>query len=96
MTGIKPIGDRIVLRRQKEDTMSDGGIVIPDSASEKPAIGEVIAVGPGNFNKSGIREKLMVSIGDVVTFGKMAAAEINVDGEELWVVHETDVVAIIR
>jgi chaperonin GroES len=91
---IRPLHDRVVVRRMEEETTSAGGIVIPDSATEKPAQGEIIAVGNGQITDSGVRA-LDVKVGDKVMFGKFAGTEIKVDGEELLVMREEDIVAVI-
>ncbi len=91
---IRPLHDRVVVRRMEEETTSAGGIVIPDSATEKPAQGEIIAVGNGQITDNGVRA-LDVKVGDKVMFGKFAGTEIKVDGEELLVMREEDIVAVI-
>ncbi len=91
---IRPLHDRVVVRRMEEETTSAGGIVIPDSATEKPAQGEIIAVGNGKITDNGVRA-LDVKVGDKVMFGKFAGTEIKVDGEELLVMREEDIVAVI-
>ena len=91
---IRPLHDRVVVRRMEEETTSAGGIVIPDSATEKPAQGEIIAVGNGQITDTGVRA-LDVKVGDKVMFGKFAGTEIKVDGEELLVMREEDIVAVI-
>ncbi len=91
---IRPLHDRVVVRRMEEETTSAGGIVIPDSATEKPSQGEIIAVGNGQVTDSGIRA-LDVKVGDKIMFGKFAGTEIKVDGEELLVMREEDIVAVI-
>lgn len=92
---IRPLHDRVVVRRMEEETTSAGGIVIPDSATEKPAQGEIIAVGNGQITDSGDVRTLDVKVGDKVMFGKFAGTEIKVDGEELLVMREEDIVAVI-
>lgn len=91
---IRPLHDRVVVRRMEEETTSAGGIVIPDSATEKPAQGEIIAVGNGQVTDNGVRA-LDVKVGDKIMFGKFAGTEIKVDGEELLVMREEDIVAVI-
>jgi len=91
---IRPLHDRVVVRRMEEETTSAGGIVIPDSATEKPAQGEIIAVGNGQITDNGVRA-LDVKVGDKIMFGKFAGTEIKVDGEELLVMREEDIVAVI-
>jgi chaperonin GroES len=93
---IRPLHDRVVIRRMEEETTSAGGIVIPDSATEKPARGEIIAVGNGKITDSGDVRPLDVKVGDKVMFGKFSGTEIKVDGEELLVMREEDIVAVIE
>ncbi|SFR62725.1 co-chaperone GroES [Thiomicrospira sp. ALE5] len=91
---IKPLHDRVVIRRLEEEQVSAGGIVLPDSAKEKPAEGEVVAVGPGKAADNGNLIALNVKVGDKVLFGKYAGQEVKVDGEELVVMREDDIIAI--
>ncbi len=91
---IKPLHDRVVVRRMEEEEVSAGGIVLPDSAKEKPAEGEVIAVGPGKAADNGSTITMSVKVGDKVLFGKYAGQEVTVDGEELLVMREDDIIAI--
>jgi chaperonin GroES len=91
---IKPLHDRVVVRRVEEEQVSAGGIVLPDSAKEKPAEGEVVAVGPGKTADNGQVVAMAVSVGDKVLFGKYAGQEVKVDGEELLVMREDDIIAI--
>ena len=93
---IRPLHDRAVVRRLEEETTSAGGIVLPDSATEKPSQGEVLAVGPGKVNESGDVRPLDVKVGDMILFGKYSGTEVNVDGEELLVMREDDITAIIN
>ncbi len=93
---IRPLHDRVVIRRQEEETTSAGGIVIPDSATEKPAQGEVIAVGNGAITNSGEVRPLDVKVGDKVMFGKFAGTEVKIDGEELLVMKEEDIMGVIE
>lgn len=93
---IRPLHDRVVIRRMEEETTSAGGIVIPDSATEKPARGEIIAVGNGKITDSGDVRPLDVKVGDKVMFGKFSGTEIKVDGEELLVMREEDIMAVIE
>lgn len=92
---IKPLYDRIVVERIEEDTLSSGGIVIPDSAKEKPDQGIVKSVGPGKRTDDGKTLKLEVKVGDRILFGKYAGTGIKVDGKELMVIREDDVLAVI-
>ena len=91
---IRPLHDRVVVRRKQEEKTSAGGIVIPDSAAEKPAQGEIIAVGNGQITDNGVRA-LDVKVGDTVMFGQYAGTEVKFDGEELLIMQEQDIVAVI-
>ena len=91
---IRPLHDRVVVRRKQEEKTSAGGIVIPDSAAEKPAQGEIIAVGNGQITDNGVRA-LDVKVGDTVMFGQYAGTEVKFDGEDLLIMSESDIVAVI-
>ena len=92
----RPLGDRVVVRRIKEDTKTAGGIIIPETAQEKPQEGEIISVGPGAIDeKSGKRTPLEVKAGDVVLFGKWSGTEVKIDGEELIIMKESDIMGIL-
>lgn len=93
---IRPLHDRILVRRLDEDKTTAGGIVIPDSASEKPSQGEVVAVGKGKLLDDGKVQALDVKAGDTVLFGKYSGTEVKVDGEELLVMREDDVMGIVE
>ena len=93
---IRPLHDRVILKRMEEETTSAGGIVIPDSAAEKPMRGEVIAIGKGKRLDSGDVIALDVKVGDTVLFGKYSGTEVKVDGEELLVMKEDDIMAVIE
>jgi chaperonin GroES len=93
---IRPLHDRIVVRRVEEERTSPGGIVIPDSATEKPFRGEVIAVGNGRLLDNGEIRPLDVKVGDKVLFGKYSGTEIKVSGEEVLVLREQDIMGIIE
>jgi chaperonin GroES len=92
---IKPLYDRVVIKRMEEEKMSAGGIVIPDSATEKPIKGEVIAVGSGKSLDNGNVRAPQVKVGDKVLFGKYSGTEVKVDGTEILVVKEDDILAIL-
>ena len=92
---IRPLHDRVLVRRLEDETTSPGGIVIPDSAKEKPAQGEVIATGNGKILENGDVRALDVKVGDKVLFGKYSGTEIKVDGEELLVMREDDIVGVV-
>jgi chaperonin GroES len=91
---IRPLHDRVVIRRKEEERLSPGGIVIPDTAKEKPVRGEVLAVGNGKILEDGRTIPLDVKVGDEVLFGKYSGNEIKVDGEELVVMREDDIMAV--
>ena len=93
---IRPLHDRVVIKRMEEEKSSPGGIIIPDSATEKPIKGEVLAVGNGRVMESGEIRALDVKDCDQVLFGKYSGTEIKVDGEELLVMKEDDIVAIFE
>ena len=93
---IRPLHDRIIVKRMEEERMSAGGIVIPDSATEKPSKGEVIAVGNGKQLDNGDTRALDVKAGDQILFGKYSGTEVKVDGEDLLVMKEDDVMAVIE
>ena len=93
---IRPLHDRVIIRRMEEERTSPGGIVIPDSATEKPIKGEVIAVGNGKVLETGEVRGLDLKAGDTVLFGKYSGTEVKIDGEELLVMKEDDVMAVIE
>ena len=93
---LKPLGDRIIVRALDEEETTASGLVLPDTAKEKPQRGTVLAVGDGNRNDDGDRIKLDVSKGDVVLYSKYGGTEIKVDGEDLLVLRESDVLAIVE
>ena len=93
---IRPLHDRIIVKRMEEERMSAGGIVIPDSATEKPSKGEVVAAGNGKQLDSGEVRALDVKPGDKVLFGKYSGTEVKVDGEDLLVMKEEDILAVIE
>lgn len=96
MTKFKPLHDRVLLRRLESDTKTAGGIIIPDTAKEKPAQAEVVAVGTGSCDDAGKLIPLAVKEGDIVLFSKWSGTEINLDGTELLVVKESDIMGIIE
>src|SRR5215210_1683999 len=95
-TNIRPLHDRVIVKRVEEGEQIRGGLIIPDSAKEKPQEGEVIAAGLGKYRKDGTRQALDVKTGDRVLFGKYSSSEIKVDGEELLIMREDEVLGIIR
>ena len=92
---IRPLHDRVIIKRTEEERTSPGGIVIPDSATEKPIKGKVIAVGKGRILENGQVRALDLKAGDKVLFGKYSGTEVKVDGEELLVMKEDDIMAVI-
>jgi len=95
MTKIRPLQDRVMIRRVKEEDKTAGGIIIPDSAKEKPVEGEVIAVGNGKVQEDGKLRALLVKAGDHVLFGKYNGTEVVLDGEQRVILREDDILAII-
>ena len=93
---VRPLQDRVLVRRIAEEEKTKGGIIIPDSAKEKPAEAEVIAVGNGKFDDKGALRPLTVKKGDRVLFGKYSGNEIKIDGEEHMLLRESDVIAVMR
>ena len=92
----RPLHDRVVLRRIEEDERTKGGIIIPDTAKEKPQQGEVVAVGPGARDEKGVVQALDVKAGDRVLFGKWSGTEVTIDGEELLVMKESDIMGVLE
>jgi chaperonin GroES len=93
---LRPLHDRVIIKRKEEERKSAGGIVIPDTATEKPIRGEVKAVGSGKIQDNGETRKLDVKKGDKVLFGKYSGTEVKIDGEELVVMKEDDIMAVIE
>jgi len=93
---IRPLHDRVVVSRLEEEKTSAGGIVLPDSATEKPSKGKIVAVGNGKITDSGDLRALDVKVGDTVLFGKYSGTEVKVDGDELLVMREDDIMAVIE
>lgn len=91
----RPLHDRVVVERVKEDTKSAGGIIIPDTATEKPSEGKVVAVGPGARAEDGKVTKLDVKKGDRVLFGKWGGTEVKIDGKDLLIMKESDIMGVI-
>ncbi len=92
---VKPLNDRVLVKRTEELTVTKGGIVIPDTAKEKPIEGKIVAVGPGKMSDQGQRMTLQVKEGDRVLFGKYAGTEIKVEGEDYLMMREEDILAIL-
>ena len=93
---IRPLHDRVIVKRLEEERVSAGGIVIPDSAAEKPVQGKVVVVGKGKILEDGNVRPLDVKVGDKILFGKYSGTEVKVDGDDLVVMREEDVMAIIE
>lgn len=93
---IKPLQDRVIVKRLEEEEATKGGIIIPDTAKEKPAEGVIVAVGNGKISEDGKRLSLDVKEGDKVLFGKYAGTEIKIDGEEHLIMREDDIIAIVE
>jgi len=93
---IRPLHDRVIVKRLEEERTSPGGIVIPDTAAEKPVQGKVVAVGKGKILEDGSVRALDVKVGDKILFGKYSGTEVKVDGDELIVMREEDVMAVIE
>src|SRR5436305_10772590 len=95
-TNIRPLHDRVIVKRIKEGEQARGGIIIPDSAKEKPQEGEVIAAGLGKYREDGTRQTLDVKVGDRVLFGKYSGSEVKLDDEELLIMREDEILGIIQ
>ncbi len=93
---IRPLQDRVILRRIEEGEQVRGGIIIPDTAKEKPQEGEVVAVGEGKYRDDGTRQTLDVRVGDRVLFGKYSGSEVKIDNEELLIMREDEILGIIK
>jgi chaperonin GroES len=93
---IRPLHDRVIIKRMEEERKSPGGIVIPDTAAEKPVRGEVMAAGKGKILENGSVRALDVKVGDKVLFGKYSGTEVKVNGEDLLVMREEDIMAVIE
>jgi chaperonin GroES len=96
VANFRPLGDRVLVKRVKEEEKTKGGIIIPDTAQEKPQEGEVIAVGPGARDEDGERIALDVKVGDRILFGKWSGTEVKLDGEELLIMKESDIMGIVE
>jgi chaperonin GroES len=96
MSKIRPLQERVLVKRLEEDEMSKGGIIIPDSAKEKPAEGEIVAVGNGKKTEEGKVIPLDVKVGDKVLFSKYSGSDVKIDGEEYLIMREDDILAVIE
>ena len=92
----RPLGDRVLVRRVEEEQKTKGGIIIPDTAKEKPQEGEVIAVGPGARDEKGERITPEVKVGDRILFGKWSGTEVKVDGQDLLIMKESDIMGVLE
>jgi len=92
----RPLHDRVLVRRVEEENKTAGGIIIPDTAKEKPMQGEVVAVGPGARDEDGDYIKMDVKVGDRILFGKWSGTEVKMDGEELLIMKESDIMGVIE
>jgi len=95
VANFRPLGDRVLVKRVKEEEKTKGGIIIPDTAQEKPQEGEVVAVGPGARDEDGERIEMDVKVGDRILFGKWSGTEVKVDGDELLIMKESDILGVI-
>jgi chaperonin GroES len=93
---LRPLNDRILVKRVEEETKTKGGIIIPDTAKEKPAEGKIVAVGAGALNNDGVRVPLEVKVGDRILFGKYGGQEIKVEGKEYLIMSEQEVLCVIE
>ena len=93
---IRPLNDRILVKRLESETTTSGGIIIPDSAKEKPAEGEIVAVGLGKLNDKGERVALEVKVGDSVLFSKYGGTDVKIDGEEFLIMREDDILGVVE
>lgn len=91
----RPLRDRVAIRRIKEDSQSKGGIIIPETAREKPLEGEVVAVGPGRRDEAGKLIPVDVRIGETILFGKWSGTEVKIDGEDLLIIQESDIMGVV-
>ena len=96
MPNFRPLGDRVLVKRVKEEEKTKGGIIIPETAQEKPQEGEVVAVGPGARDEDGERIAMDVKTGDRILFGKWSGTEVKVDGEDLLIMKESDILGVIE
>jgi len=96
VANFRPLHDRVLVKRVKEEEKTKGGIIIPDTAQEKPQEGEVVAVGPGARDEDGARIELDVKPGDRILFGKWSGTEVKVDGDELLIMKESDIMGVIE
>jgi chaperonin GroES len=91
----RPLGDRVLVKRVEEESKTKGGIIIPDTAKEKPQEGEVLAVGPGARDESGKRVDMDVKVGDRILFGKWSGTEVKIEGDDLIIMKESDILGVV-
>jgi chaperonin GroES len=96
VANFRPLHDRVVVKRVKEEEKTKGGIIIPETAQEKPQEGEVVAVGPGTRDEDGERIALDVKVGDRILFGKWSGTEVKIDGEDLLIMKESDIMGVVE
>jgi chaperonin GroES len=96
VANFRPLHDRVVVKRVKEEEKTRGGIIIPETAQEKPQEGEIVAVGPGARDEDGERITLDVKVGDRILFGKWSGTEVKIDGEDLLIMKESDIMGVIE
>jgi chaperonin GroES len=96
VANFRPLHDRVVVKRVKEEEKTRGGIIIPETAQEKPQEGEVVAVGPGARDEDGERIALDVKVGDRILFGKWSGTEVKIDGEDLLIMKESDIMGVVE
>ena len=92
----RPLHDRVVVKRLEEDTKTAGGIIIPDTVKEKPQQGEIVAIGPGGRDESGKITPLDVKVGDIILFGKWSGTEVKIDGKDLLIMKESDIMGVLE
>ena len=92
---VKPLGDRVVIKPQPAEEKTKGGLIIPDTAKERPVVGQIVAAGPGRKGDDGKVIPMEVKVGDKVMYGKYSATEISVDGQDLLVMRENDIIAVV-
>jgi len=95
LANFRPLGDRVLVKRVKEEEKTRGGIIIPETAQEKPQEGEVVAVGPGARDEDGERIEMDVKVGERILFGKWSGTEVKVDGDDLLIMKESDILGVI-
>lgn len=96
MAGLQPLGDRVLIKPAEAKEVRKGGIIIPDTAKEKPMEGEIIAAGPGKLGKDGKRGEMDVKVGDKVLYGKYSGTEVKIDDETYLIMHQEDILGIIK